>query len=296
MACEVRKPRVTVVGGANMDVAGRPLGTLRLRDSNPGRVSVRPGGVGRNIAHDLCLLGLEVSLISAVGDDFFGEGLKQSCRALGMDTSLLLTLPDGRTSTYLYVSGEDGDMHVGIADMDITAALTPAYLASCLGKLNRSDAVVLDANLSAETIDYLAEHCLVPLYADPVSTAKAPRLKNALPKLRALKPNALEAETLTGEREPAAAARALLDMGAQRVFVSLGAEGILAAQGDAMLKLPCLPGEIVNTNGAGDAAMAAIVWAGVHGLDLGEAAAAALKAGALTAACGETNPPALNLE
>lgn len=273
---------VTVVGGANMDIGGSVTGELRLRDSNIGHIGIKPGGVGRNIAHDLCLLGLDVRLIAAVGGDLFGAGLLESCRELGMDMSLAPVFPDERSSCYLYVNDCGGDMRVAVNDMGITERITPEHLEKCLDKINRCDAVVLDANLTEEAIGFLAENCAAPLYADPVSCAKALRLKNALPKLTALKPNAMEAETLTGEKEPEKAARALLRMGVKRVFVSLGAEGIVAAEGDTLLRLPSEKAAVVNTTGAGDAATAAIVWAGVRGLSLEATAQAALKAAALT--------------
>ncbi len=287
-------PRVVVVGGANVDIGGAPAAALRLHDSNPGEIRLRPGGVGRNIAHDLRLLGLDVSLVTALGDDPFGAWLRRSCEALGVDMSLSLTIPGARTSGYLYVT-DGGEMHVGISDMDVTERLGPAALERHLPRLNEADAVVVDANLCAETLDWLAGACTAPLYADPVSAAKAPRLRAALPRLALIKPNALEAAALTGETEPERAARALLAAGVKRVFVSLGAAGMLAAEGETLLRLPCLPCRVVNTTGAGDAAMAAVVWAGVRGLGLEEAGRAALSAGAQTAACAETNPPALRI-
>lgn len=289
------KPRVTVIGGANMDVGGSPAAALRLRDSNPGAVRLRPGGVGRNIAHDLRLLGMEVSLVTALGDDVFGAALRQSCEALGVDLSMTLTVPGARSSSYLYVSDGAGDTLVGIADMDVTERLTPEALLPLLPRINASDAVVIDANLSAETIGFLAEACTAPLIADPVSTTKAPRLLAALPQLTAIKPNALEAAALTGEDDPERAARALLRAGVRRVFISLGAGGMLAAEGEKLLHLPSSPCRAVNTNGAGDAATAAVVWAGVRGLDLAETARAALSAGAQAAVCAETNPQNLVL-
>lgn len=289
-------PPVTVIGGANADIGGGPAASLRLHDSNPGTIRVRAGGVGRNIAHDLRLLGVQVRLIAAVGDDLFGRWLREDCEALGMDVSAMLTVPGARSSTYLYVTDGDGEMHVGISDMDVVRCVTPAVLRPRMGEINASAAVVADANLSEETLAFLAENCAAPLYADPVSTAKAPRLLPLLPKLAAFKPNALEAALLTGEEDPERAARALLRRGVGRVFVSLGADGLLAAEGEQLLRLPCLPGEIVNTTGAGDAAMAAIVWAGLQGYDLRRAAEAALAAGAQTCAVEETNPPALILE
>ena len=286
--------RAAVVGGVNMDVGGRPNRPPILHDSNPGSVSLRPGGVGRNIAHDLQLLGVQVSLIAPLGDDMFGRRLLRQCRELGLDMSRAPVLPGERSSVYLYVSDERGEMALAIADMDITRRLTPELLEPQLPFLNEQDALVLDANLEEETLLFLSEAVRVPLFADPVSTAKALRLKKLLPRLHLLKPNRLEAEALTGEAEPEAAAAALLSAGCERVFVSLGAEGILAAEAGESLRLPCLSLPVVNTNGAGDAATAALVWAGLRGLDLRQSAEAALLAGALTAACPEANAPTLS--
>ena len=51
------RPYVTVVGGVNMDIGGHPAAPLVMQDSNPGTVGMSLGGVGRNIAHNLSLLG-----------------------------------------------------------------------------------------------------------------------------------------------------------------------------------------------------------------------------------------------
>ena len=284
---------VTVIGGANVDIGGRSAAALALRDSNPGYVRQRYGGVGRNIAHNLCLLGERVRLITAIGGDLYGAGLRESCLRLGMDLSHALLLPDERSSCYLYVTDGSGDMLVGISDMEITRRLTPEALAGALDAINASDAVVVDANLEAETLVWIAEHCAAPLYADPVSAVKAKRLRPLLGRLRALKPNALEAAALTGETEPEAALDALTGRGVERVFLSLGSRGILAAEGATRLALPCEPLPIVNTTGAGDAALAALVWADLRGHDLAGCARAALHAGAVTSACEEANHPEL---
>ena len=41
---------VVVIGAVNMDLSGTPAAALRSGDSNPGRVTLSAGGVGRNIA------------------------------------------------------------------------------------------------------------------------------------------------------------------------------------------------------------------------------------------------------
>ena len=282
-----------VFGGINMDIWGRPEGKLIPKDSNPGTVALRPGGVGRNIAHDLRLLGLEVSLVAAIGGDVYASAISESCRALGIDLSYAPVFPQLRSSTYLYISDERGEMQLAVSDMDICSALTAEYAASVLPKL-QAGAVVVDTNLPEETIRYICENSGIPVYADPVSTAKAVKLLPVLHRLSAIKPNALEAEALTGERDPERAARALVEKGVKRAFISLGSQGMIAAEGKELLRLPIPPTRLVNVTGAGDAATAAIVLAGIKGLGLRETAGLALRAGSIT--CGSDSPNAEELQ
>ena len=293
MEAQIKKPHAVVVGGVNMDICGKPALALRMRDSNPGFVSLKPGGVGRNIAHNLCLLGMDVSLIAALGGDVYGSSLMDGCRSLGMDMSMARVEPQRRSSTYLYVTDAAGDMCVGISDMDITECVSPEHLAGCMDRINTADALVMDMNLSPESIRYLAAACTVPIYSDPVSTAKAMKLLPVLDRIYALKPNALEARYLTGEELPERAAERLLEMGVKRVFISLGTEGMLYASADGIGRVPCIPANMVDATGAGDAAMAAIVWGGTHGLSAEDCARAAVKAGAITVESEYTNSPEL---
>lgn len=62
-----------VVGGVNMDIGGQSDGPLVPGDSNPGRVRISLGGVGRNIAHNMALLGLDVRFLTAFGDDLYAQ-------------------------------------------------------------------------------------------------------------------------------------------------------------------------------------------------------------------------------
>lgn len=276
-----------------MDIGGSPAGKMVMRDSNPGVVTMKPGGVGRNIAHNLCNLGLDVALVAAIGGDVYGSAIMDSCVSLGMDMSMAAVLPERRSSTYLFINDENGDMQLAVSDMDIARCIDADYLAGHMAEINKADAVVLDANLSEETVAFVVENCTVPVYADPVSTVKAMRLKNSLGGVHTLKPNEIEALQLTGEEDVEKAAKALLNMGLKRVFISMGKNGMLAADENETLRLPCLKADVVCTTGAGDASMAAIVRAGVYGLGLYDAAMLSMKAGALTTECVEANHPNL---
>ena len=282
-----------VVGALNMDICGRPRKKLIFRDSNPGTVRLTPGGVGRNIAHDLCLLGERVAFVTVFGDDQNGAALRESCARLGMDLACAQTLPGVFTSSYLYITDERGEMQLGLSDTDSSARITPAFLKAHLDVLNGAAAVVAEGNLPAETLHWLGAHVAPPLFVDPVSVTKAERLRGMLHRIHTFKPNITEASELTGETEPEAIVTALLAQGVRRVFLSMGSAGILAGEGEQRVMLPCLPTRLVNTTGGGDAVMAALVWAYLHGRDLHGSTLCALRAGKCAVEYDGTNNPAL---
>lgn len=282
-----------VVGGVNMDIGGRSFAPLVSRDSNPGKVTMSLGGVGRNIAHNMSLLGVDVRFLTAFGDDLYAQRIAASCSELGIDISDALRVPGGTTPTYLFINGDDGDMALALSDMEICKRISPSYLASKLQVLNNAQLVVVDTNIPEESIVYLAEHCTAPLFADPVSTAKATKLKAVLGKIHTLKPNRIEAELLSGvkitdEESLKEAARMLLETGMHRVFISLGTEGVLAADHNEMLIQPCYPAQMRNATGAGDSFMAALAWAYLEGTDLKNTAKAAAATAAIAVEGSET--------
>ena len=292
-------PYAVVVGGVNMDIGGRAAGKVVCAASHPGAVRMSLGGVGRNIAHNMSLLGMDVRLLTAFGDDMNAQRIAASCGELGIDVSQCLTVPGGATSTYLFITDERGDMALAVSDMEIYRHVTPAFLSSRSRLLQNGQLIVVDTNIPAESIAWLAENVRLPIFADPVSTAKAEKLRPVLGRLHTLKPNRLEAEllsgvTITDEKSLNEAADALLSTGLRRVFISLGGDGVLAADHNGRLHVPCCPGEMVNTTGCGDAGMAAIAWAYLEGTDLEGTARAAMAAGAIAMESAETINPAMS--
>lgn len=288
-----------VVGGVGLDIGGRPHAPLVSHDSNPGHVTVALGGVGRNIAHNLRLLDVPVRLLTALGRDDAGRRIQASCDALGIDLSGSLVTPDAATATYLFIADHNGDMALALSDMEIYRHITPAYLEQQRDLIDGAAVVVLDANLPAQTIDWLCAHCPAPIFADPVSTAKAGRMRAALGAMHTLKPNRIEAELLSGvpidgpdglER----AAQALLSLGLARVFISLAGDGVYCAERGATAALvPCVPADMVGTTGCGDAFTAALVWAFLHDMDLESAGRAGVAAAAIAMEGPETINPKL---
>ena len=263
-------PYVVVVGGVNLDIGGRPHGELVAADSNPGQVRMSLGGVGRNIAHNMALMGLDVRMLTAFGDDMNAQRIAASCGELGIDISQCLTVPGGATSTYLFITDGHGDMALAVSDMEIYEHVTPAFLAGRARLLQMPSSWWWTPTSRPSPSPGWRRISGLPIFADPVSTAKAEKLRPVLGKLHTLKPNRLEAELLSGvsitdEASLNAAADALLATGLRRVFISLGGDGVFAADHSGRVHVPCCPGEMVNTTGCGDAGMAAIAWAYLEG-------------------------------
>ena len=280
---------IYVIGAVNMDLSGTPAGDLRTGDSNPGRITLSPGGVGRNIAENLRLLGRKVSLITIMGEDTYAGVIREHCLNAGIDLQYSFTDPLGRTSAYLCINEQNGDLNVAVSDMTICDELTPTKLEPLLPVLNRGSMVVADANLPEETLAWIAKNVTVPIAADPVSVSKAPRLLPLLRRLTLIKPNIREAELLTGmpiqgDLNLSRAADALHRLGVRRVYISLGERGVWADDvREGGMLLPCAPCAIVNTTGCGDAFVAAAADAFLNGLGTMEAARRALAASAICA-------------
>ena len=290
-----------VVGGINVDIGGKSFAPLVAADSNPGRVSTSLGGVGRNIAHNLCLMGVDVRMFTAYGDDMNGERVAASCSELGIDLSHALRVRGGTTSTYLYLTDEKGEMALAVSDMEICNQITPQYLAANLNVLQNAQLVIADTNIPEESLRYLAENCTAPLFIDPVSTKKAEKIRPILHKIHTLKPNKLEAELLSGipirtMEDLERAADKLTDLGVHRMFISLGGDGVYAVMGDKKCHLSNIPGNMVNTTGCGDAFMAAIAWAYLEGMDLEDTARAGLAAGSIAMESRETINPMMSAD
>lgn len=274
--------KVCVIGGANVDITATSRNAFVAHDSNPGEVRLSFGGVGRNIAHNLALLGDEVCFVTRFGGDAFGQMLRTSCHEIGMDISLCETCPTLPSACFASLNDCSGEMMGGVADMAVTESISTEWLAARIDLVNRADAVVADTNLLPETLAWLIDHVTVPFYVDAVSGPKSVRMAKALEisvskHVYAFKCNVLEARTLSEVTH------------FTRRFITRGADGLeVTADGRTSL-FPALPCAVRNATGGGDALLAGIVHAG-PGATVDEAA----RIGLLCARCAVESDEAVN--
>ena len=288
-----------VIGGTNIDIAGMSAKEIIAGDSNPGTVRFSPGGVARNIAENLARLDVPVRLLTVFGSGPYAEQLKQSCTQAGIDISAAETSTEHDASVYLSISDTQGEMQLAVSDMRLYDTLTPRYFASKLELINRASVCISDTNLPEESLEFLARHCTVPLFIDPVSVTKAAKIKGLLPFIHTIKPNRAEAEFLTGisvhnDASLQRIAEAFLQQGIQQVFLSLGVQGLFCVDTKQSILLPPEHITAVNTTGAGDSLLAGIVWGFMHKLPLPQCARAGIAAASICIESPLTVSPAMS--
>jgi pseudouridine kinase len=290
---------VVCIGGANMDIKCRVAGRTVMGSSNPGAIMQSPGGVARNIAHNLALLGVDTALIGAVGRDDAGERLLAATAAAGVDTQGVLR-GTGATGSYSAVLDARGQLILGVAAMGILQRLTPRRLAAERARLAGADLLLADSNLRIDTLDWLIGFAAERgrrLALETVSVPKGSRLKRLLAAGRplfALFCNRAEAAALTGRSSLPAAATRLHEQGVRHVGIGLGRRGMFVSDGPTQRTVPALPARVVEVTGAGDAAVAGTLYGLLRGHDLAAAARYGQAASALTLACDLSVNPTLS--
>ena len=278
---------ISVIGGANMDLSATLNDAFIAADSNPGHIDVGYGGVARNIAHNLALLGARTQLLTIFGGDLFGGLLHDYCKRQGIDVHLSERESSQRSGIYLCLHNHGGEMIAAVADTEAIRLITPDWLAKRIGDINMSDFIVADTNVTEDAIRWLMENVTAPLFIDGVSSTKAHRVVNALrkcklPYLHTLKLNLKEALAVTQTTTYADAAQALLNLGVEHVYITLGADGVYCRNAAEEWLFPVLPGEIVNVTGAGDAFLAGVVYAHAKGIGFPQTAQYGLMAARAT--------------
>lgn len=260
--------------------------------SNPGRVSLSPGGVARNVAEVLARLGVSVRLIGAFGDDPLSRWVRQRTENAGV---VVHEVPKSDLVMGTYISiQDDGDMATAFSDLRATEAISPVEVVAVLDGDPPPHLIVIDCNLATATMQSVilwANKRSIPVVVEPVSATKAARVHALTGEIACITPNIDEARALglewTDNRWRWSADRTIPRATIAHWCVTRGAEGasycsgaiagdVLSGgangegsrpgvtRGDALSGgaiVPALPVEVVNTNGAGDAFVAGVVWA-----------------------------------
>lgn len=268
------KPKITVIGAANIDLIGFSKDKLIYKDANIGTLETILGGVGRNIAENLKYLDFDVEFLSVLADDEFSKIIIDSCNNLDISIKHSLIRKNRKTSFFMAIMDRFNDMALGLSAMDIYDDIPDSFILDNLDIIAQSDYCIIETNLPTSILELVTEKLPDTKFAlEAVSAKKALKAKSILNRLYILKCNALEAELLSNikveyESDYEKIVAHFLELGVKKVFITLGIDGV--AYGD---KNEIYIGKNniitpVNTTGAGDAFMAGVLYGETKGLEL----------------------------
>lgn len=289
---------VLIIGAQNIDIFAKTSSEYSLHDSNLSKIHIAFGGVGRNIAENVSRLGNNVAFITVFGDDYFSKTAKKSLEEIGIDTSESLLIENESNSVYLGVMDKDNDLFIGLNDMEITNNLNQAFFETKKAFINKFEVIVIDNNLSEDTLNYLlSTYSNKTIVMDAVSAKKVVKLKSHLSNISVLKVNQIELNELSSELGLKNQITDLHNKGANTLLITnQDKDVILSEKGSTEVITPLKHDNIVNATGAGDAFLSGFVHGMLKGVNNLEKLRFAIKVAYLTLSSDNSTSELLNIE
>ncbi|MFF9200717.1 5-dehydro-2-deoxygluconokinase [Streptomyces sp. NPDC014986] len=257
------------------------------------------GGSATNVAVAAARLGRRTAVITRTGDDPFGTYLHEALRDFGVDDRWVTPVPGLPTPVtfcevfppddfplYFYRRPKAPDLEIEAHDLDLDA-IRDARVFWVTGtglseEPSRTATLAALAHRAGSGTTVFDLDWRPMFWADP--EAARPFYREALRHTTVAVGNLDEVEVATGERDPHAAARALLAAGVRTAVVKQGPKGVLAMdQGGRSAEVPPLPVNVLNGLGAGDAFGGSLCHGLLAGWDLERTMRYANAAGAIVA-------------
>ncbi len=272
-----KQQKIICIGSVLWDVIGKSDVEMQIGTDIGGRIQRLPGGVALNVAMALAREGLPPALLSSVGQDGEGHELIARLNEMGLLTKFIYRPSHLPTDVYMAIEGANGVI-AAIADAHSlelagNAILTPLFDGQLGTEESPFDGIaVLDGNLTEALLEDIAHK---PIFSEmdlriaPASPGKVLRLKHFLQHPNAvLYVNKVEADLMLNSVFDDAfdAARALVENGAARVFVTNGANAAVDACPDQTFCATPPKVEANRLTGAGDTFIAAQIAAELSGM------------------------------
>lgn len=252
--------KIIVIGSINVDYIGTTKYELMLGESHPGSVIIQAGGVARNIVENLARVKADVTFVTAVGNDFYGQKYKSDLEELGVKIIMPKKTEQYNSSIYLAINDKEGQMVYSVVNTDIVSLINKEYISTIIDTINTFDYVLIDTNLDSDTIDYLFERVNKPIICDAVSTIKADKLRNHLDKIYILKVNENEYSHLESDLNENIPTNLIITNGSKPV--------IYITKTFTKQYQPKQKKDIKSTTGAGDSFVAGVISGILNGLQI----------------------------
>ncbi len=263
---------VICIGAALVDDLFHATDKMLMHTTNEVTQTRTAGGVSRNIAHQLALLDLPVQLISVFGNDADGEWLKQVCTGAGIQLDATHTA-EVATGKYTAIINTDGSMFTALLTNAALHLITPEYLQQQEELLATAAFILVDANISAESINWLIQFTnihKIRMIIEPVSVPPAKKIAACnFNGLYLITPNEDELPALCSEAATTTEEQVqeLFERGIQYVWLHKGSQGSALYKKTETLQLNAPKAHVLDCTGAGDGSVSGFILSKYFGKD-----------------------------
>jgi len=280
--------KILVIGSSNTDMVVQSA-TLPVPGETilGGEFLMNPGGKGANQAVAAAKLEGNVTFITSIGQDVFGEEALKGFKNHGIDTSYIIQQPDLPSGVALIMVDKKGENCISVAS-GANNALDKEVIDKAKNSFDNASYLLMQLEVPLETVSYAAEIAFdqgIKIILNPAPAQKLP--DDLLAKLYMITPNETEVKLLTGvdvtdETSALEAANVLRTKGVKIVIITLGKKGAFVVS-DNMQELISPPQvKAIDTTAAGDTFNGALVVGLAEGMTLKEAVQFANKAAAFS--------------
>lgn len=290
--------KILVIGATNIDIIGLSNHEIIHEDSNPGKIEIKFGGVGKNICENLVRLSEPVELLSFIGGGSFGESIENHLKLQNIVYDHSLIDRTKECGKYLAIHNADGSMVDGINDFSLIESVKKDYFEPYHDYINSFDTLVFDTNLSEEVlVSLIQKYQQKMIIVDGVSQTKVKRIQSVLSCIDLLKVNQNELSSLLHKpvNDIILGVKELIEQGLKHVVVTNGSEPITYNIEKRIYQtLIFEPKNVISSVGAGDALLSGIIY-GLHlGKSIHEAINYGKKAASFTMEVAEACNPKLS--
>lgn len=249
---------ILVIGSSNTDMVicsdrlPRPGETIL-----GGEFFMNSGGKGANQAIAAKRLGGNVTFITKLGDDMFGDRLQSIFKDEDINTTGVLIDKKAPSGIALINVDKKGENSISVAQ-GANGELSVSDIESLSHLINNSDLILIQLEIPIDTVTHIVKYAKQQGKRVILNPAPAATLSDdMLDGIFAITPNETEAELLTGiavnnEKSAEDAANILHGKGVENVVITMGSKGAYLSNSIYHELIPAIKVEAVDTTAAGD--------------------------------------------
>ena len=281
--------KIAVIGATIVDIVSYVKNAPEYGNTTTAKdFHIACGGKGANQAVAAKKLGADILMVSAVGDDLFGQTALENFQKLGIDTRQIIKIKNVANGVVIIIV-ENSGQYRSIYYPGASKFLTPKDILNAADDLKNCGLFVIQLEISLETVSAAVDFANknnIPVLLNPSPLYEKISIEKFCPceffVLNETELNILTEKPIDSPENIKIAAKEILRQGVKNIIVTLGKSGSIWLAEGVEEFVPTLKVESIDSTGAGDAFVGCFVKNYADGKNIRDSIQLAAKYAALS--------------